>query len=320
VQHDSIFRCIQPACGRTLPRSVNFCPWCGTAQVDEIARTQGHGGTLPPRQAPVEEGAGLVVRAAAAAGIGAAGAGPSSQEPAVPATPPAPGTTGAHPAAPPAASPAASPAAPPDAAAGGRGPAGAAGARPAPPPPLPPLPPLPPSPPPLDGRPQAAGGAGPRAAAPPKRDPVRLRWWILALAALWGIWLLAKPSTRRIEAQMDKAIALAQECKPRDAQTELIALRKTKATPEQLQRVQRALNDAAGMCTRKRQRDKAWREAKSGVEAALRASSVERARQRLRTFTRRWGEDDQTRALKEEIDARQPEHPRADEVEGGMMR
>ena len=157
-------------------------------------------------------------------------------------------------------------------------------------------------------------------ASPPKREPVKLRWWILALAALWGIWLLAKPSTRRIEAQMDKAITLARECKARDAQTELIALRKTKATPEQLQRVQSELNDAAGMCTRKRQRDKAWRDAKSGVQAALDASSVERARQRLRTFTRRWGEDEATRALKADIDARAPEHPRADEVEGGMMR
>ncbi|MDB5746161.1 MAG: hypothetical protein JWP72_1009, partial [Massilia sp.] len=172
----------------------------------------------------------------------------------------------------------------------------------------------------LGARPQAPGGAVPMGAAPPKRDPVRLRWWILALAALWAIWLLAKPSTRRIEAQMDKAIALAQECKARDAQTELIALRKTRATPEQLQQVQKALNDAAGMCTRKRQRDKAWREAKGSVQSALASSSVERARQRLRTFTRRWGEDDQTRALKAEIDARQPEHPRADEVEEGMMR
>ncbi|MEN3276621.1 MAG: hypothetical protein V7631_2411 [Massilia sp.] len=169
--------------------------------------------------------------------------------------------------------------------------------------------------PPPGARPQAGPRpGGPHAAPPPQREPLRLRWWLLALAALWAIWLLAKPSTRRIEAQMDKAIALAQECKPREAQTELIALRKTKATPEQLQRVQKALNDASGMCTRKRQRDKAWREAKKAVESALASSSVDRARQRLRTFTRRWGEDDETRALKEEIDARQPEHPRADEI------
>jgi hypothetical protein len=147
---------------------------------------------------------------------------------------------------------------------------------------------------------------------------VRLRWWLLALAVLWAIWLIAKPSSRRIEAQIDKAIALATECKPRDAQSELIALRATRATPEQLQRVQKALNEASAACTRKRQRDKAWREAKTAVESALSASSIERARSRLRAFTRRWGEDDATRAMKDEIDARQPEHPRADEVEGKM--
>jgi hypothetical protein len=154
-------------------------------------------------------------------------------------------------------------------------------------------------------------------AAPPRRAPVRLRWWLLALAALWAIWLIAKPSNRRIEAQMDKAIALATECKAREAQSELIALRATKATPQQLQRVQKALNDASATCTRKRQRDKAWREAKPTIESAMSASSFERARSRLRAFTRRWGEDDDTRALKEEIDARAPEHRRADEVGGG---
>jgi hypothetical protein len=131
------------------------------------------------------------------------------------------------------------------------------------------------------------------------------------------IWLIAKPSSRRIEAQMDKAIALATDCKPREAQSELIALRGTRATPAQLQRVQKALNEASAACTRKRQRDKAWREAKTGVESALSAASVDRARQRLRAFTKRWGEDDATRAMKEEIDAREPEHRRADEVDDG---
>lgn len=196
-------------------------------------------------------------------------------------------------------------------------PAAAAQARPAPAPARP-APPVDTPPPP---RPQPAPPrAGPAGAPPPTRAPVRLRWWLLALAALWAIWLIAKPSNRRIEAQMDKAIALATECKPREAQSELIALRGTKATPEQLQRVQKALNEASGVCTRKRQRDKAWREAKTAVDAALSASAIERARTRLRTFTKRWGEDDATRATKEEIDARAPEHPRADEVEGRKMR
>jgi hypothetical protein len=175
----------------------------------------------------------------------------------------------------------------------------------------------PPPPPPSAPAPRGAPAAP---AAPPQREPVRLRWWLLALAALWAIWLIAKPSNRRIEAQMDKAIALATDCKPREAQAELIALRKTRATPEQLQKVQKALNEASGACTRKRQRDKAWREAKPTIESALAASSYERARTRLRAFTKRWGEDDATRAMKDEIDARNPEHPRADEVEGGKTR
>lgn len=143
---------------------------------------------------------------------------------------------------------------------------------------------------------------------------MRLRWWLLALAVLWAVWLIAKPSNRRIEAQMDKAIALATECKARDAQSELIALRKTKATPEQLQKVQKALNEASAACTRKRQRDKAWREAKPGIRSAMASSSFERARTRLRAFTKRWGEDEETRALQDEIDTRAPEHRRADEL------
>ena len=165
--------------------------------------------------------------------------------------------------------------------------------------------------------PAPARGAPAGAGAPPQRQPVRLRWWLLALAALWAIWLIAKPSNRRIEAQMDKAIALATECKAREAQSELIALRGTRASTEQLQKVQKALNEASAACTRKRQRDKAWREVKPTVESALSASSFERARARLRAFTKRWGEDDETRALKEQIDARAPEHRRADEVDGG---
>jgi len=153
-----------------------------------------------------------------------------------------------------------------------------------------------------------------RAAAsqPSQRKPVRLRWWLLALALLWVVWLVANPGKRRVEAQMDKAIGLATSCKPREAQYELIALRKTRATPDQLQHVQQVLNDAAADCTRKRQRDKAWREAKTAVESALAASSFDKARQRLRAYTKRWGDDDNARALRDRIEERSPEHPRAD--------
>ena len=245
-------RCIHAACGHTLPRRVNFCPYCGTAQGEA-----GQAGAVPPMPPPRVEAAADTLAPHAVAPVALPVPAPVAPAPqaAPPVTPPAP--------------------------------------RPAPHPP----------------RVEATAGA------PPQREPVRLRWWLLALAALWAIWLIAKPSNRRIEAQMDKAIALAVDCKPREAQSELIALRGTKATPEQLQRVQKGLNDASAACTRKRQRDKAWREAKAGVDAALATSSFERARLRLRTFTKRWGEDDATRAVKQEIDARQPEHRRADEVE-----
>jgi hypothetical protein len=279
-------RCIHAACGHALPRRVNFCPYCGTAQ-------EGAGST-PPQRAPVPEAPPVVaapVRVSlerparapvvAATATASAAATPevrtAAPEPVAVQRPEAPAPAGTRPAPPAAASPRAQT--------------------------------IPP-------RVHVDAPPG----APPKREPVRLRWWLLALAALWAIWLIAKPTNRRIEAQMDKAIALATECKPREAQSELIALRGTKATLEQLQRVQKSLNDASAACTRKRQRDKAWREAKAGVDAALAGSAVERARSRLRAFTKRWGEDDATRAAKEEIDARQPEHRRADEVEEGMMR
>jgi hypothetical protein len=291
-------RCTHAACGHALPRRVNFCPYCGTAQ-GEAGPARVH-----PVAAPGQPVAGTAqayrvvldrpVRAEAAAVASHANA-PTAAPEVRAATPDAAPAARVQTAAPAASAP--TPAQP-----AGVPPPSAAGPR---------LPPAAPGSPPPSPR-----GASPAGALPPKREPVRLRWWLLALAALWAIWLIAKPSSRRIEAQMDKAIALATDCKPREAQSELIALRGTKATPAQLQRVQAALNEASAACTRKRQRDKAWREAKTGVESALSASAVDRARQRLRAFTKRWGEDDATRAMKEEIDAREPEHRRADEVDG----
>jgi hypothetical protein len=61
-----------------------------------------------------------------------------------------------------------------------------------------------------------------------------------------------------------------------------------------------------------RQRSKAWSDASAAVEAALDTSSYEKARSRLSAFTRRWGEDEETRALKAKVDAAAPrEHPLA---------
>ncbi len=176
------------------------------------------------------------------------------------------------------------------------------------PPPPPPSPSSPPPPPPRQEVPRP-----PLAAHPPQRKPIRLRWWVLALVVLWGVWLMAKPSTKKIDRRIDAAIALARECKAGDAQAELIALRKTRATPEQLQRLQQALNDEAAKCTKRRQRAKAWSEASGAVESALAAAGWDKALARLQAFTKRWGEDEDTRATKERIETarRDAAHPLA---------
>ena len=142
----------------------------------------------------------------------------------------------------------------------------------------------------------------PLEARPAGRSPVRLRWWLVALALLWGVWLLAKPTSKKIEHQIAQAAALARECKGSEAQAELIALRKSRATSQQLERLQQTLNDEAAKCTRRRQRGKAWSEASGAVETALAAASWDKARTRLQAFTRRWGEDEDTRVLKTRIE------------------
>ena len=130
----------------------------------------------------------------------------------------------------------------------------AAAPRPAPPaPPAPPVPPAPPRSPPPPAAPPIRPSAAPRPAAP-ARKPIRLRWWLIALGLLWLAWMLTKPTAARIERRMSSAIALAKECKPKEAQDELIALRKTRASEAQLRKVQDALNAAAAACTREERR------------------------------------------------------------------
>jgi hypothetical protein len=164
--------------------------------------------------------------------------------------------------------------------------------------------------------PRTLWGRGPSRAAPAPsgRRPIRLRWWLLILAALWGAWWWSKSSTRRIERRIDHAVDLARACKARDAQDELIALRRDRATPKQLARLQEALNDEAAECTRRRQREKAWGDASDAVEAALASSpassaSLDRARGKVLAYTRRWGEDERSRALMARIEAER--HPLA---------
>ena len=83
---------------------------------------------------------------------------------------------------------------------------------------------------------------------------MRLRYWLLALGVLWLIWITQKPDSKKIEARIDAAIALAKSCKSAQAQGELIALNDSRATPAQMQRLRAALGDADAACERKRAR------------------------------------------------------------------
>ncbi|MGX9221020.1 hypothetical protein ACWV27_21860 [Massilia varians] len=265
VQDDAVYRCIGPHCGRLMPRRVNFCPWCGTAQqaVQPVTPVL----AKPPAAAP------------------------TAAPPPVPTVAPTPAPT----------------APPPPLPAAGSAPQQSQAQGPARPPSQPQSGPGIP-PPPGVGR---AAPAGPTLAQPPRRAPIRLRWWIAALAALWLIWVMVRPEGSRIERRMERAVALAVECKARDAQDELIALRSTRATPEQLRQVQQSLNKAAADCTRAEQRARAWLDASGAIKKLRRARAYDKALARLAVFTKRWGEDDQTRALRLEI-VDEREHPLAD--------
>lgn len=302
VQDETIYRCINPTCARAMPRPVNFCPWCGTAQ-HAGARAQADARSAADEretERETERDAGRAALAAAGATAAASLSGwADAPEAEASAPPPSPSPSPAS----------SSPAPPPKA------------PEPPPTPKPPPPPPSPPSPH-AFGRsgtasPGAAAGPPPRPgvtggqSAPRQREPIRLRWWILALAILWAVWLVAKPSAKKTERRIEAAIALARECKAKEAQDELIALRAERATPAQLERVQKALNEEAGKCTRRRQKDKAWTEAQDAAEAALKAGNAERARLRLQAYVKRWGEDEDTRALRGRIDAARREHPLA---------
>lgn len=237
-----IYRCIHAACARTLPRRVNFCPYCGTGQHADLNKPS----HALPKAAP----------------------------------PPA-----AMPAAAPTPAPAPAPALAPE-------PVAATVAAPAPPP--------------VKTAPRSG-----LAAPPPKREPVRLRWWALAFALLWGIWITAKPTSKKIDARIDQAIALSKECKSGEAQAELISLRSSKATPEQLLRLQQAINAEAPLCDKKERRGKAWSETMAAVDAALNGATPDKAKARLAAFVKQWGQDKDTRELARKIEERRNASPEA---------
>ena len=143
----------------------------------------------------------------------------------------------------------------------------------------------------------------PAPALPPQRAPLHWGWWLIGVGLLWLAWMIARPASHKLDTRVDTAIAMAQACKGKQAQSELIALRAARATPAQLQRLQAALNAASTSCERTRLRDKAWLDASNAIDTALAASAPERARTRLATFIRRWDEDADTAAARARIDA-----------------
>lgn len=314
-QDGGVYRCVAAQCGRLMPRRVHYCPWCGTAQgvaqpAPVPSPTLAKAPVEPVRAASGSAGS-AASAASAAAAFGAGGVAGQSVPPAGGAPRPSPANAPVAASAP--ASPPASPAA--------SQPSSAPGPSPAQPRPAGPATGPAPSghaqpgrgipPPPGVGR----GGSAPAPARPPERPPVRLRWWIVSLAALWLIWLIVRPEGTRIERRMDRAVSLAVECKAREAQDELIALRSTRATPEKLRQVQASLNKAAADCTRAEQRAKAWEDASGAIQKLRRAHSYDKALARLATFTKRWGEDEETRALKERLRTER-DRPLADPTRG----
>lgn len=104
--------------------------------------------------------------------------------------------------------------------------------------------------------PAAPPKAGARAApsGPALRKPIRLRYWLVTLAVLAGIWFMARPAPKKIEARIEQATLLAEDCNLKQARAELDALRNDKASEAQLLRLRSSISAAASACERKRAR------------------------------------------------------------------
>lgn len=197
-QDQVIYRCINTACARPMPRRVDFCPYCGTAQHEGALRRQ---------------------RAAVNAALPAPSSSPSSP----PSSPPAPPLAPVAPAPPFVQTVAPAPSRAPLAAAATSPPPPKAGARAAP-------------------------------AGPALRKPIRLRYWLVTLAVLAGIWFMARPAPKKIEARIEQATLQAEDCNLKQARAELDALRNDKASEAQLLRLRSSINAAANACERKQAR------------------------------------------------------------------
>lgn len=178
--------------------------------------------------------------------------------------------------------------------------------RPAAPPVVPPA--MPPAAAPPASRPGPTA-AGPTPAQPPLRKPVGKVTWALVALFLLAVWFLVKPGnpSKKFEGRVDEAVAMTKECRIADARAELAELRSSKASADQLARLQGAIASSVTGCERKQQRTRAWADTQKALETALASGAVEKASSRLATFTRKWSDDDETREWRGRIDARRAE-------------
>ena len=181
------------------------------------------------------------------------------------------------------------------------------------PPPVPPqwrpMPPAPAvTPPPVEepaapppARPVPPKPAVPRS-VPPPRAPVRLRTWLLAVAALAGIWFVNKPADKpaSVAEQILVATVLAQQCDLDGARSALAVLKSAKAPAAQVKRLQASITSAAATCDKRDKRAQAWEQVVLAAGQAFDAGKPEQAATRLAAYVKRWGEDADTI----ELDAR----------------
>ncbi|MBW8900884.1 MAG: hypothetical protein JF619_22820, partial [Massilia sp.] len=76
MQDEAIYRCINAACARGMPRRVNYCPYCGTAQTPgapipapDDARRQRDAAVAAAATAGAEAASAASAAAASAAGL-----------------------------------------------------------------------------------------------------------------------------------------------------------------------------------------------------------------------------------------------------------
>ncbi|KAB8043426.1 hypothetical protein [Janthinobacterium aquaticum] len=131
---------------------------------------------------------------------------------------------------------------------------------------------------------------------------MRLRTWLLAGAALAGIWFVNKPADKpaSVADQVKQAGVLARQCDLDGARAVLAQLKAAKAPSAQVKQVQADISNAATNCGKQQRREQAREQLTLDVAQALDAGKPAQAATRLATHVKRWGDDADTL----ELDAR----------------